>query len=86
MSTMVTILHTLHYSLKNKLLTVIVAIVAGAVDSPVWKDLEIPVLDVHLNLARGARDVRQIGAPFTANCPVVGESLFGPRGSCTASR
>ena len=56
---------------QHFLLTVIIAIVAGAVDGAVRKDLEVPVLDVHLYLARGAGYVGEVGAPLAANCPVV---------------
>ncbi|KAJ8882947.1 hypothetical protein PR048_014786 [Dryococelus australis] len=46
-------------------------VVGGAVDCAVGQDLEVAVLDVHLYLAGGACDVRQVGTALAARRGVV---------------
>lgn len=51
----------------NGRLTVYAVVIRGSVDGAVGQQLEMPVLDVHLNFSRGACDMRQICAALAAN-------------------
>lgn len=51
---------------KVKVLTVNAAAVGGAVDGTVGQDLEVSVLEEDLDVARGARDVAQVGGALRA--------------------
>lgn len=52
------------------LLTVVGSVVVGAVDRAVRQDLQMAVLDVHLDLSGRAGDVRQIGRSFRPDAGV----------------
>jgi hypothetical protein len=63
----------------RKGLTVGTGVVGGSVDGAVGEQLQVAVLDEHLDLASGAGDVGEVGAAFAAGRGVLQGRLWGRR-------
>lgn len=71
---------------KRVVLTVLGGVVVGAVHRAVRQDLQMPVLDVHLYLPRGAGDVGEVGRPLGPDARVAKQIDRRRTHTCTDNR